>query len=66
MSRYEIWKGIVEEKIDVMIDEHDREWVDKKDFNYLYFEYRSLLISNFFLLIIIMVLAIMYVLLGMK
>jgi len=66
MSRYKIWKAIVEEKVDVMIDEHNREWIDKKDFNYLYFEYRSLLITNFFLLLIIMALAVMYMLLGMR
>lgn len=66
MNKYEIWKAIVEEKIDVKTDKQNREWVDKKDFQYLFFEYRSLLIANFLLLLCIMVLAIMFVLSGIE
>lgn len=64
MTKNKIWRAIIEDKVDVMTDEHDRDWVDKKDFVYLYLEYRSLLISNFCLLLCILVLAIMYMLSG--
>jgi len=66
MTRNEIWKAIVEEKVDVMTDEHNKEWVDMKDFTYLYLEYRSLLISNLALLFFIAVLAVMYMLSGIN
>jgi len=66
MTKNEIWRAIFKDKIDVLIDEHDREWVNKKDFDYLYLEYRSLLISTGVLLLCIFVLAIMYMFSGMN
>ena len=66
MGKYKIWRAIVEEKVDVMIDEQNREWVDKKDFMYLYFEYRTLILTNMFLLFTLGVLVIMYMFFGVK
>lgn len=65
-TKNEIWKAIVEEKISVMTDKRGKEWVDKKDFEYLYLEYRSLLMSSFLLLFCILVLSIMYMFSGIK
>ena len=65
-TKNEIWRAMLEEKVNIMTDEHDREWVDKKDFEYLYLEYRSVLMSSFLLLFCILVLAIMYMLSGIK
>ena len=66
MTKNEIWRAIIKEKVGIMTDEHGREWVDKKDFEYLYLEYRSLLIGQFVLLLAIGVLAIMYMFSGVK
>jgi len=65
-TKNEIWRAILEEKVNIMTDKHDREWVDKKDFEYLYLEYRSVLMSSFLLLFCILVLAIMYLFSGIK
>ena len=65
-TRHEIWKAIVEEKFDVIVDKQNKEWVDKKDFMYLYFEYRALILTNVLLLVAIGVLAIMYMFSGVK
>jgi len=66
MTKNEIWRAIFKDKIDVLTDKDGRDWVNKKDFDYLYLEYRSLLISTGVLLLCIFVLAIMYMFSGMN
>jgi len=65
-TRLKIWRAIVEDKFDVMVDKQNREWVDRKDFMYLYFEYRALILSNVLLLFAIGVLAFIYMFSGVK
>jgi len=65
-TKNEIWRAIFKDKIDVLTDEQNRDWVNKKDFDYLYLEYRSLLISTGVLLLCIFVLALMYMFSGVK
>lgn len=59
--KIKIWETKIKEKVDVMIDENNHSWVDKKDFDYLYVDYRILVKTNMFLLFCLMIFAFAYI-----